>query len=231
MSEGTPPPPPPPSDNPYGTGGTPPPPPPPNQPAPGPGGYGAAPPPPPPVPGAGGYSAPEAFSHGWRSSRRSRSDLLVPMLGRPRDHHRARGARADPAAGHPARHARLHPDHPRHRGPDPVRPRAPSSTSSGAALAGLVVSLIAQMLGAGLIKNALNVVDDKPVSLSEIATWATKPQVIVAALIVAVATGSRVAPRPRPRGSSPRSSSTGRCSTSSTRTWRPWTRPRPASSS
>ena len=49
-----------------------------------------------------------------------------------------------------------------------MRPRASSSASSAPALAGLVVSLIAQVLGAGLIKNALNVVDGKPVSLSEI---------------------------------------------------------------
>jgi uncharacterized membrane protein len=58
----------------------------------------------------------------------------------------------------------------------------------GAALGGLVISLISQALGAGLIKNALNVVDGKPASLGEIAAWASKPQVITAALIVAVAT-------------------------------------------
>ena len=58
----------------------------------------------------------------------------------------------------------------------------------GAGLAGLVVSLFAQALGAGLIKNALNVADDKPVSMGEIGKWATNPRVITAALIVAVAT-------------------------------------------
>jgi uncharacterized membrane protein len=58
----------------------------------------------------------------------------------------------------------------------------------GAGLAGLVVSLIAQALGAGLIKNALNVADDKPVSLGEIGKWAGNGRVITAALIVAVAT-------------------------------------------
>lgn len=61
-------------------------------------------------------------------------------------------------------------------------------TLLGAAIAGFVVSAISQMLGAGLIKNALNVVDDKPVALSELAAWATKPQVITAAVIVAGAT-------------------------------------------
>jgi uncharacterized membrane protein len=58
----------------------------------------------------------------------------------------------------------------------------------GAGLAGLVVSLFAQALGAGLIKNALNVADDKPVSMGEIGKYATNGKVITAALIVAVAT-------------------------------------------
>ncbi len=58
----------------------------------------------------------------------------------------------------------------------------------GNALSSLVISLIVQILGAGLIKNALNVTDDKPVSLGEIGTWATNPKVITAALIVAGAT-------------------------------------------
>jgi hypothetical protein len=58
----------------------------------------------------------------------------------------------------------------------------------GAGLAGLVISLISQALGAGLIKNALNVTDDKPVTIGEIGTWAGNGRVITAALIVAVAT-------------------------------------------
>ncbi len=58
----------------------------------------------------------------------------------------------------------------------------------GTGIAGLVVSLIAQALGAGLIKNALNVADDKPVSMGEVWTWAGNGKVITAALIVAVAT-------------------------------------------
>jgi uncharacterized membrane protein len=58
----------------------------------------------------------------------------------------------------------------------------------GSALAGLVVSFVAQVLGAGLIKNALHIVDGRPTSLGEIAAYATRPQVLVAALIVAGAT-------------------------------------------
>lgn len=58
----------------------------------------------------------------------------------------------------------------------------------GAALGGLVVSLFAQALGAGLIKNALNIADGGQASVGELAAWATKPQVITTAVIVAVAT-------------------------------------------
>jgi uncharacterized membrane protein len=58
----------------------------------------------------------------------------------------------------------------------------------GSALAGLVVSLVTQALGAGLIKNALNIVDGKPASVGEIGRWATNGQVLTAALIIAVAT-------------------------------------------
>ena len=55
-------------------------------------------------------------------------------------------------------------------------------------IAGLVVSLITQALGAGLIKNALHVVDGRPTSLGELTTWAVKPQVLTAAVLVAGAT-------------------------------------------
>ena len=58
----------------------------------------------------------------------------------------------------------------------------------GTGLAGLVVSLVVQALGAGLIKIALNIADGKPASMGEIGRWATNPRVLVAALIIAVAT-------------------------------------------
>ena len=70
-----------------------------------------------------------------------------------------------------------------------MRSRASSSALLGAGLAGFVIaSLITQALGAGLIKNALNVADGKPASIGEIGAWATNGRVITAALIVAVAT-------------------------------------------
>jgi len=56
------------------------------------------------------------------------------------------------------------------------------------ALAGLVVSLIVQSLGAGLIKNALNVADGRPASINQVFTWAVKPQVIGTAALIALIT-------------------------------------------
>ena len=61
-------------------------------------------------------------------------------------------------------------------------------TLIGTGLGGLFVSLISQVLGAGLIKNALDVADGGEASVGEIGVWATKGPVIVTALIVAVAT-------------------------------------------
>ena len=58
----------------------------------------------------------------------------------------------------------------------------------GTALAGFVVSLIVQSLGAGLIKNALNVADGRPASLDQVFTWAFKPQVIGTAALIALIT-------------------------------------------
>ena len=61
-------------------------------------------------------------------------------------------------------------------------------TLIGAGLAGVVVSFIGQLLGAGLIKSALNVVDGGEASLNDVFAYATKPAVVTAAAIVAVAT-------------------------------------------
>ncbi len=58
----------------------------------------------------------------------------------------------------------------------------------GAGLAGLVISLITQALGAGLIKNALHIADGQPASMGEIGKYAGNGKVITAALIVSVAT-------------------------------------------
>jgi len=56
------------------------------------------------------------------------------------------------------------------------------------ALGGLVASFIAQVLGAGLIKSALNVADGKPVNAGDVFGYATKSNVIATAALVAAAT-------------------------------------------
>ena len=191
MSDGTPPP-----ENPSGAdpGGTPPPPPPPPYgqappPPAAPGGYGAAPPPPPPpAPGQGGsYSAPDAFSYGWARFKAKPAELLVPflvvlvvlivvevivqvllratLLGTHSCDRTIFGQTVQAQCG-PSFFVQL----------------------LGTALAGLFVSLISQAVGAGLIKNALNVADGGEASIGEIGAWATKGPVITTALIVAVAT-------------------------------------------
>ena len=197
MSEGTPPPPP--SDNPYGgtpppPGGSPPPPPgppggaapppPPGQP----GGYGTAPPPPPAPPlGSGGYSPTDAISYGWAKFKAKPGDLLVPVLVVLLVVIVLQVLvqillRATLLSTHDCTQTILGTTIETQCGPGFF------VTLIGTGLAGLVVSLIVQALGAGLIKIALNIADDKPVSVSEIGRWATNPRVIVAALIVAGAT-------------------------------------------
>ncbi len=182
-----PPPPPPPSDPPPPPPATPPPPPP-ATPQPG-GGYGAAPPPPPPAPpGAGGaYSAPDSFGYGWSRFKAKPSELLVPVLV-------VVVAiivvelvvqlllRATLLGTHDCTTTVL--------GTSVQTQCGPSFfvTILGTALAGLFVSLVAQALGAGLIKNALNIADGKPTSVGEIGAWVFKPNVLLTALLVAGAT-------------------------------------------
>jgi uncharacterized membrane protein len=56
------------------------------------------------------------------------------------------------------------------------------------ALGGLVASFIGQLLGAGLIKSALNVADGKEVNVGDVLGYATKPKVVTTAALVAGAT-------------------------------------------
>src|ERR1700712_3876469 len=167
MSEGTPPPPPP--ENPYGAGAGSTPPPPPGPPPQGPGGYGsAAPPPPPPGPLGSGdsYSPTDSFSYGWAKFKAKPADLLVPVLV-------VLAVlivlevivqvllRATLLGTHDCTKTIL--------GTSVQTQCGPGFFVSllGSAIGGLVISFIAQVLGAGLIKNALNLVDGKPVSLGE----------------------------------------------------------------
>jgi uncharacterized membrane protein len=151
-------------------------------------------PPPPPPYGAppasapgGAYSAVEAIQYGWTKFTKSPSTLLVPalvvlavvvvleviaqiilratLLGTHDCTTTVFGTTVDSRCG-------------------------PSFFTSifGAALAGIVVSFIGQLLGAGLIKSALNVADGKPVNVGDIFSYASKPNVVTAAAIVSVAT-------------------------------------------
>lgn len=61
----------------------------------------------------------------------------------------------------------------------------------GSAISGFFVSVLASALGAGVIKSALNVVDGKPVVVGDIFTYAQRPEVLTAAVLLAA--GSFVA--------------------------------------
>jgi len=189
------PPPPPPGDSGNTEGGAPPPPPGPPSPygagqAPPPYGGGYAPPPPGggfAPPGEQPYNAPDAFGYGWNKFKAKPSEMLVPVLVvflvvlvveaivqvllattllATRDCTTTVGGQSVSAVCGPNPFVRL----------------------LATALAGLVVSLIVQSLGAGLIKNALNVADGRPASINQVFTWAVKPQVIGTAALVALIT-------------------------------------------
>ena len=192
------PPPPPPGDSGNTEGGAPPPPPPPPGP-PSPYGAGQAPPPygagyAPPPPGGGfappgeqPYNATDAFGYGWNKFKAKPSELLVPVLVvflvvivletivqvllqttilATRDCTTTVQGQTVQARCGPNLFVSL----------------------LAAALAGFVVSLIVQALGAGLIKNALNIADGRPASMDLVFTWAVKPQVIGTAALVALIT-------------------------------------------
>jgi uncharacterized membrane protein len=191
------PPPPPPGDSGSSQGGPPSPPPegsyepppPYGQPPPY-GGAGQAPPPPGggfAPPGEGPYNATDAFGYGWNKFKARPSEMLVPVLVvflvvivveaivqvllattllATRDCTTTVGGQSVRAVCGPNPFVRL----------------------LATALAGLVVSLIVQSLGAGLIKNALNVADGRPASINQVFTWAVKPQVIGTAALVALIT-------------------------------------------
>ncbi|MEO5651397.1 MAG: hypothetical protein ABIN79_09515 [Marmoricola sp.] len=193
MSEGTPPPPPP--ENPYGgTGQTPPPPPPPPPgqppaypPAGQPGGYGAPPPSGVPLGGSGAYNAPDAISYGWKKFKANPTPMVLGaliLLGVVIAVSLVASGIAsalfvsDPSAVM-----------------DPETGRITVSGGGGffaGILVNMVVSLFVGLLGqilvAALIKGALDTVDGKAVSLGGMFEGWDKGAVLVAALIVAVAT-------------------------------------------
>ena len=192
------PPTPPPGDSDSTGGGTPPPPPgqqPPGQQPPGPppgpppaSPYGGQAPPPPgggfAHPGEQPYNATDAFGYGWNRFKAKPGELLVPLLVVllvviVLEVIVQVLLRATLLGTHDCTRTIL--------GQQVTTQCGPGFLVSilGAALGGFVVSLVMQALGAGLIKNALNIADGKPASLDEVFTWAFKPQVLTTALLVA----------------------------------------------
>lgn len=152
--------------------------------------YGAA--PPPPGGGYGGaserpYSAPDAFSYGWAKFKAKPGDMLVPVLV-------VVVAivvleviiqvllRATLLGTHDCTRTILGTSVPTTCGPGFV------VSLIGAGIAGFFVSIVSQVLGAGLIKNGLNIADGKPASVGEVFAWASKPGVITTAVLVAAIT-------------------------------------------
>jgi len=154
-----------------------PPPPPPPPPA-----YGAAPPAP------GGYSPVAALQYGWAKFTKSPATLLVPALlvlvvlivldvivqiilrGALLGTHDC----TKTILGTTIHNAQCGPGF--------------FTTVLVGALGGLVASFVGQLLGAGLIKSALNVVDGREVNAGDVFGYATKPNVVATAAIVAGAT-------------------------------------------
>lgn len=157
----------------------PPPPPPPAAPYGAPGGYGGS---------GSGYSAVGAIQDGWTRFTKRPSTLLVPALfvlvavivlevitqvilrTTLLDTHTC----TKTVLGTELRDAQCGPGF--------------ATSLFATALAGLIVSIVVQLLGAGLIKCALNLVDGKPVDSSDVFGYALRPNVVSAAVIVSVAT-------------------------------------------
>ncbi len=199
MSEGTPPPPPPednsgnepeqsppasppPGEQPSeGTGWGTPPPPPPGQP----GGWGAAPPPPPGA-AAGAYSPPDAIGYGWNKFKANPAPLLIGTLI------------LMVVAGVVSFIANLIATGLFVSDPSTVINSDGTLQINGGSgffarvlvsmVISLLVGLIAQLILAALVKGALDTVDGKPVSVGGMFEGWDRGAVLVAALIVAVAT-------------------------------------------
>ncbi len=150
------------------------------------------PPPPPPAYGAppaggGGYSPVQAIQYGWAKFTKSPSTLLVPALIvllvliviDVIIQIILRGALL---GTHDCTRTVFGTEVPGQCGPGFF------TTLFVSALGGLVASFIGQLLGAGLIKSALNVADGKEVNVADIWGYASKSNVITTAAIVAGAT-------------------------------------------
>ncbi|HEX7740278.1 MAG TPA: hypothetical protein VF426_11595 [Marmoricola sp.] len=138
--------------------------------------------------GSGPYSAPEAISYGWARFSKSPATLLVPVLivlvvMIVLEVIVQLVLRASLLGTHDCGTTTVF-------GQTVTQTCGPSfiATLFGAAIAGFVVSLIAQVLGAGLIKCGLDVADGKQPSAGEVFAYVSHSNVIVAGLLVSVAT-------------------------------------------
>ena len=190
MSEGTPPPPPP--ENPYGGGGQAPPPPPPppgggyGAPPPGqPGGYGAA-PPPPPAAGAGGYDAVEAIKYGWAKFSKNAAPFVIGAL--------IVGAIgiAFSILGQILAATIFDTSPTTTIDPETGVPEIEQAGFLAAFFANAVVSFIGQVIttlaAAGLVKMAFDAVSGREVSLGTMFDGWDKLQLLVASILVGIAT-------------------------------------------
>jgi len=175
---------PPPSDPTPPPGNVPPPPPPPPPPP----GYGTPPPPPPgyaaPPGGGGAYSAPNAISYGWAKFTKAPTQLLVPVLVVVVITIAVAVIvqlllAATLLATEYCTRVILGPEVPSQCGPGFF------TSLLGSAIGGFFISLVAGALGAGLVKAALEAVDGRSLALGDVLGWATKPNVITTAAIVA----------------------------------------------
>jgi uncharacterized membrane protein len=185
--ESTPPASPPPTGQAPGAGwGTPPPPPPPGQPGQS-GGWAAAPPPPPPgSAGTGAYSAPDAIGYGWNKFKANPGPLLVGTLI------------LMVVAGVISYLANVVATGIFMSDPTTVVSSDGTISINGGSgffarvlvsmVVSLVVGLIAQLILAALIKGALDTVDGKPVAVGGMFEGWDKGAVLIAAIIVSVAT-------------------------------------------
>lgn len=168
-------------------GATPPPPPPP----PGDGGPGAMPPPPPPPPaygappaGGGAYSPVAALQYGWAKFTQSPATLLVPALLVLVVNIVISGViffllQATLLGTHDCTTTVFGTEVETQCGP------GLAMTLFGAAISAAVSTFVSSLFGAGLIKSALNVVDGKEVNVGDVFGYASKPEVVTTAALLA----------------------------------------------
>ncbi|KQW46916.1 hypothetical protein ASC77_17100 [Nocardioides sp. Root1257] len=165
-------------------GEAPPPPPPPT------GGYGQVPPPPPPAPpgGTGGYSVGNAFSYGWTKFTQNVGQILIAVLVlvgvliviQAIGFFLGRAAACDPQLTYNSSTGETHLD----------------TCNGGIFVVQNIISwifsliswVISMIIGAGIVRAALDITEGKELDPKTILTPTKLPEVIVASLLIGVAT-------------------------------------------